>query len=237
VSTETGLRRIQRPFVTQTACLLQPPRAPVPGRRPPLLVALHGQSQSGERQRGWLAPGVPDHFAAAFPDGFHRHEVRVSGRPIRVGHAWYLYTGDQAAFAESLLEAERALWPLIDQVVDELDADPTRLYLCGFSQGAYLAHCVAVRAPQRVAGWISQCGRLKSEFLGPWLDGSAGKPVLLQHGRDDTALPPRASEDSAEALRRHGAQVTLRLYPGGHEITEAMVADLGAWLSEREPPA
>jgi phospholipase/carboxylesterase len=224
-------QRIVRPFTTETACLLQPPREPDAGR-PPLLVALHGQSQSGERQRGWLLPGLPPHFAAAFPDGFHRHEVRQPGRPIRVGHAWYLYTGDQQAFANSLAESEQALWPLIDDAIEALGADPQRLYLCGFSQGAYLAHCVAVRTPQRVAGWIAQCGRLKTEFLKARLAAVAGKPVLLQHGRDDEALPPRASEDSAAALVEHGARVTLRLYAGGHEITREMVTDLGAWLAD-----
>jgi phospholipase/carboxylesterase len=183
----------------------------------------------------WLAGALPPHVAGAFPDGFHKHEVRARGRPIRIGHAWYMYTGDQEAFVQSLLEAEAALWPLVDAAVDALGADPARVYLAGFSQGAYLAHCAAVRAPGRVSGWIAQSGRLKTELLAPLLPGVAGKPVLIQHGRNDANLPERAAEDSAQALSGHGAAVTLRFYEAGHAITPEMVADARAWLSEREP--
>ena len=62
---------------------------------PPLLVALHGQGESGRRHAKWLSGAVPDHFVAAFPDGFHKHEVRRPERPIRIGCGWYLFTGDQ----------------------------------------------------------------------------------------------------------------------------------------------
>jgi len=154
----SGARVLELPFTTRTRCLLVPP--PAPGPRPPLLVSLHGQGQSGERQRRWLEGGVPEHFAAAFPDGFHAHEVRKPDRPIRLGFGWYLYTGDETAFRSSLIESEAALWRLVDAAVQELGADPRRVWLHGFSQGAYLVHCMACRAPSQLAGWIAQAGRL-----------------------------------------------------------------------------
>lgn len=226
------MRRIELPFTSTRSCLLVPPRAPRAGA-PPLLVALHGQGQSGERHQRWLAEGLPPHFAAAFPDGFHAHEVRAPGRPIRLGHAWYLYTGDAAAFAASLIESEAALWRLVERAQRELGSDPRRLYLCGFSQGAYLAHCAAVRAADRVAGWVAQSGRLKHEFLGERLAGVAGLPVLIQHGERDESLPVAAAHDSAAILRRHGADVTLQLFDAGHRITPGMLVGLRSWLEER----
>src|SRR5262245_29704441 len=102
MSDSPAARRLALPFTTRTQCLLAPPRAA--SARPPLLVSLHGQGQSGERQQQWLKDALPPHFAAAFPDGFHAHEVRKPPRPIRLGFGWYLYTGDEAAFRESLLE-------------------------------------------------------------------------------------------------------------------------------------
>lgn len=228
------VRRITVPFTTSVECLLVPPRAA--GRAPPpLVVALHGQGQGGERQQQWLAGAIPARFASAFPDGFHSHELRAPGKPIRIGHAWYLFTGDQAAFAARLTESEEALWRLVDAAAAALGSDASRLYLCGFSQGAYLAHCAAVRAPQRVKGWIAQSGRLKTEFLQRELPGVAGKPVLIQHGRRDEHLPVAAAEGSAAALEAHGARVELRLYDAGHEITPEMVADVHRWLDAQEP--
>jgi predicted esterase len=123
----------------------------------------------------------------------------------------------------------------VDAAVAELGADPARLYLCGFSQGAYLAHCAAVRAPGRVAGWIAQSGRLKLQFLAPWMAAVAGKPVLIQHGRDDPHLPPGAADHIAAALTRHGARVTLQLYDSGHAIDPAMADACRLWLGEQAP--
>lgn len=236
-----GARLVQVPFTTLTDCRALPPeRTQGPGR-PPLLVALHGQGQSGARHARWMGGAVPPGFAAAFPDGFHAHEVRKPDRKARLGHGWYLFTGDQQAFADSLARSEEAFWRLVETLHVELGTDPGRLYLTGFSQGCYLTHILAVRSarhgPGPVAGWIGQSGRLKDEFLGEQLAAVAGRPVLLQHGRDDPATPMEFAERSARALERHGAQVELRLYDAGHVITREMVGDARAWLEAREPGA
>ncbi len=231
-----GERSVSLPFTTSTCCLLRPPAAPGPGR-PPLLVSLHGQGQSGERQGRWMQDALPAYFAAAFPDGFHAHEVRRPDRPIRLGYGWYLYTGDEQAFRASLVESEAALWRMVDAAVEALGADPARVWLHGFSQGAYLVHCVACRAPARLAGWIAQAGRLKWEFLGERIAGLSGKPVLVQHGRQDQSLDASRAERGVEVLRASGADVAWRLYDAGHLITPAMVADVREFLLRHEPPA
>jgi len=230
----SGERALSLPFTTRTRCLLLPPRVPA-AARPPLLISLHGQGQSGERQRRWMQPALPDHFAAAFPDGFHAHEVRKPGRPIRLGFGWYLYTGDETAFRASLLESEAALWRLVDAAAAELGADPARVWLHGFSQGAYLVHCVACRAPSRLRGWIAQAGRLKWEFLGERIEGLAGKPVLVQHGRQDESLQLERAERGVDVLRASGADVTFRVYEAGHEITPQAVAEVKDFLLKHEP--
>lgn len=235
MSAPGGTRRIELPFATRRGCLLAPPAAPEPAARPPLLVALHGQGQDGPRHRRWMGAAVPPHFASAWPDGFHGHEVRRPDRPIRLGFSWYLYTGDEAAFRDSLLEAEAALWRLVDAAVAELGADPARVWLTGFSQGAYLAYCVAARAPGRVRGLVAQAGRLKWEFLGERIPALSGMPVLVQHGRRDTNLEPSRAEQSVRVLRDSDADVTLRMYDAGHVITPEMAADAGAFLARHEP--
>ena len=236
-----SVRHVQTPFTTLCDCLALPPQATTGSGRPPLLVVLHGQGQSGARQARWMGPAVPPGFASAFPDGFHAHEVRKPDRKPRLGYGWYLFTGDQQAFADSLARSEEAFWRLVEALHAELGSDPDRVYLAGFSQGCYLAHCVAVRSsecgPAPVKGWIGQSGRLKDEFLGAQLPSVAGRRVLVQHGRDDPATPVAFAERSARALTDHGAEVDLRLYDAGHVITPEMVADARAWLQAAEPDA
>lgn len=220
------------PFTTQSDCEVVAAR-PTDGPAP-LVVALHGQGESGARHRHYLRGAIPDTMHAAFPNGFHAHEVRKPDKPIRLGYGWYLYTGDQDAFLRSVALAEEALWRLVDALLEHTGADPSHVYLTGFSQGCYLAQMAAVRAADRVAGWIGQAGRLKHEVLADELPRVAGKPVLLQHGEDDEAIGPEAARHGADVLRDHGADVELRLYPDtGHRITDAMRADMHAWLAAR----
>ena len=104
-TTNDDTRELRFELSSSSRCLLQPARAPREGERPPLIVFLHGQGQSGERQRRWMGAAVPDEFAAAFPDGFLPFEIRKPGKPVRIGHGWYLYSADRPAFLASLREA------------------------------------------------------------------------------------------------------------------------------------
>ena len=43
-------------------------------------------------------------------------------------------------------------------------------------------------------------------------------PVLLLHGQDDTVVTPELSRELAELLRKRGAPVTLKIFPGDHSV-------------------
>ena len=224
-------RVLRRPFTLEVDCLLVPAAQPGQGR-PPLLACLHGHGESGTRMRRWMGAALPPGFAAAFPDGFHRVEVRRPERPIRIGHAWYHYsTEDRQAFLDSLTTAVDALWDTLDAALAELGADGQRLWLAGFSQGAYLAHVAALRRPERVAGWIAQAGGLRVDYVPGGLPTLDGRPVLLQHGEHDRAASPEAAREIEALLRGAGADVELQLFDAGHVITPEMAAAAREWLA------
>jgi phospholipase/carboxylesterase len=226
-------RVLTRPFTTDVTCRLAPPIAPADGR-PPLFVCLHGQGQTGARQQRWMGPAVPERYAAAFPDGFHGMEVRRAERPVRIGRAWYLYsTEDRDAFLASLDQAVDALWQTVDAAREALGADPSAIWLGGFSQGAYLTQVAALRHPERVAGWVAQAGGFREDYIPGGLPALDGKPVLLQHGDHDEALPAGVAHETADLLRNAGADVTFQSFDAGHVITPEMAAAVRVWLDAR----
>lgn len=230
--------RLSVPLTTEVACLLRAPAAPEPGRRPPLVVVLHGQGESGERQARWMGPAIPPHCAAAFPDGLHKHEVRRPGRKLRLGHGWYLYTpDDRPAFLASLELAAATLWRMVDAAVERLDADPRRVVLAGFSQGAYLTHYAALTRLERVRGWICQAGGFRAEYVGEPFPDLAGRPVLFQHGRQDEAIGPEVAQATADLLAGHGGDVQVSLHDTGHRIVPAMADEARAWIEGVLPAA
>jgi predicted esterase len=118
-----------------------------------------------------------------------------------------------------------------------------RTALLGFSQGACLALEFAARNPRRYGGIIGLSGGL----IGP--DGSprdyrgamAGTPVFLGCSDVDPHIPEPRVIESADVLRRMGADVTLRLYPGmGHTVNQDELdhaRSIMAALLLPEPPA
>jgi predicted esterase len=96
-----------------------------------------------------------------------------------------------------------------------------RTALLGFSQGACLATEFSARNARRYGGVIGLSGGL----IGP--DGTPrdypgsldGTPIFLGCSDVDPHIPKERVLESADVMRRLGADVTARLYPGmGHEV-------------------
>lgn len=230
-----GSRTVQYPFTTQQSCILAPPVTPVTDTKPPLLMVIHGYAQTGERQQRWMQAAVPPNFAAAFPNGFLPLEVRRQGRPPRIGYAWYAYSSDRPAFLASLAESEAALWTLVDRVAEDLGADASQVWLAGFSQGAYLVNYAGMMRPERVAGWISQCGNMRADYLQGAQPDLTGKPVLLQYGEHDEALPEGSATACRDLIQSYGANVTFSMHDAPHAITPGMAEETAAFLAAKSP--
>lgn len=159
--------------------------------------------------------------------------------PRAAGNAWYPYS-----FLAPIPDNEPGLSSgiaAIEALIADLDAEgvpPERVVIAGFSQGACLALEHAARHPRRYAGVAGLTGGL----IGPpgtprvYPGSLAGTPVFLGSGDPDPHVPWARVEESAEALRRMGAEVTLRRYPGmphtvNREEIEAVRAMVDAALA------
>jgi len=113
-----------------------------------------------------------------------------------------------------------------------------RTILLGFSQGACLALEFADRHAQRYGGIAGLSGGL----IGP--DGTprdypgsfAGTPVFLGCSDRDPHIPKERVQQSAEVLRRLGADVTMRLYPNmGHMVNQDEIDFVGGMMAALIP--
>ncbi len=205
------------------------------GRGCPLIIALHGMGQSGAIFAERTASKIGGHDRVVLiPDGPLPFEVNVKGER-REGKAWYIYTGDQEAFLESVKKTEAHLLDLIDRVIESTEADPDRVWLMGFSQGGYAAGVVALRHCARFAGLVSVSSRIKAEIL----DGERapdGAPRLFAlHGASDTSVNPEAARESVEQLKALGFDATFELFDSGHRINDAMLLRLNEILPGKRP--
>jgi phospholipase/carboxylesterase len=222
-------------FVIETTSLLRLPEG-VPGLRP-LVIALHGMGLTCEKFARTLSPLRREPWALFVPQGPYPFEIRKEGS-MSVGHAWYMYRGDEEEWHRYMLRAERDLLDRMDDILRRYPIDPDRVFLVGHSQGCYLGYFVALRHPDRFRGFAAVGGRLKRRFLEPHLEASRGLPVLVLHGSEDRHVPVTAAHESRDLLASYGHEVECRIHPTGHWIHPAQVRDLARWIRKKleDPP-
>lgn len=173
-----------------------------------LIIALHGRGAGAEDIVGLAEEVAPSGVAIVAPEA--------------AGNTWYPFrflepTERNEPYLSSALRR-------VGELIAEVQSNGTpaqRVTLLGFSQGACLALESAARQPTRYAAVLAFSGGL----IGPPgsvfdYEGSLdGTPVFIGSSDVDPHIPKERVEESAVAMRRLGAEVDARLYPGmGHTV-------------------
>lgn len=195
--------------------------------RPPLLVLLHGLG-SDEHDLAELAPYLDARFLCV--------SVRAP-LPHPPGWSWYPISftpaGELVADETVAPESRDRIARFVDEAVEAYGADPWRVYLLGFSQGASMALYVALTCPGKAAGAVVLSGRLVSSIEFETARGIDGLPVLTVHGTHDPVLPVEQGRAIRKFLETQKVTSTYREYPMGHEVTAESLRDVAAWLTAR----
>lgn len=176
---------------------------PAPQEADATLVLLHG--------RGGTAEGMlPLYDQIGLP-------TLAALAPQAAGSTWYPRTFlDPLEVNQPFLDSALRR---IESLVAELLAGgipSDRIALLGFSQGACLALEFAARRPRRYGAVMGLTGGL----IGPpgtprdYAGSLAGTPVFLGTSDPDAHIPLERVLETAAVLRRMGARVELRRYPG-----------------------
>lgn len=113
------------------------------------------------------------------------------------------------------------------------NADPDRIYLMGFSQGAATAFALALTRPGLVRGVAGLVGFAPDAVADEVAGRLDGLPVFMAVGSEDETIPLARSQHAAELLRRAGADLDYHTYPIGHKLTSQGIKDLRHWFNRR----
>jgi pimeloyl-ACP methyl ester carboxylesterase len=112
---------------------------------------------------------------------------------------------------------------LLKEVLQELNVDPKRIYIAGFSNGGTGTLDYATFWPKRFAAAVSLMGAGTCQpEIADRLREVRDLPVLLVHGDKDSIIPDRCSRDTYNALRKLSSSTPreIRILKGrGHDIT------------------
>jgi phospholipase/carboxylesterase len=213
------------------------PGANAAGERPPLLILMHGVG-SNERSMAQLAPTLDARFVV-----LSVRSPLVFG-PDAFGWFHVTFTAQGPVIAA---EEAQAGWTRVARFIDDAlhsyGADPERVFLAGFSQGAIMALATLLTAPHKVAGAVAMSGRLLPEVLPHAAAPEAlrGRRALIVHGTADEKLGIHFARGAREVLARFPLDLAYHELPMGHAITPESLVVVHAWLTaaldERAPAA
>jgi predicted esterase len=192
---QQAVAKLKQKFERQPPLVFLPPRHD-PAQPTPLLLLLHGYG-------GWA------------------REIAVQWRPVAARAGMMLVVpqavrpvaGTRGYNWGSVDEADTLVQLTLESVKEEFKIDEKRLVITGFSQGAWIAHAVAVRHPQQFCGVIPIAGPYVPDLdAPPKANGAVVPRVYFMCGARDRVLDDmrRAARDFGLA----GYDVEFRIYPG-----------------------
>ncbi|RIW18867.1 phospholipase [Algoriphagus lacus] len=135
--------------------------------------------------------------------------------PQANGNTWYPF-GFMASDEGNFVALESSLRK-IEEIVEEVTGAgiaPENIYLLGFSQGACLSLEFAARHAKRLGGVVAFTGGLIGEKLKPenYSGDFEGTSIFIGSSDRDFHVPAKRINESAELLRKMGAEVTVKLF-------------------------
>lgn len=199
------------------------------------VIWLHGLGASGHD----FVPLVPEltlpgdvALRFIFPHAPQR-PVTVNGGYIMP--SWYdIYAMD----IDRKIDKEQILLSA-SQVHQFIERELTRgisckdIILAGFSQGGAVAYQAALSYTQPLGGLLAMSTYFATPELCQESEAQRGLPILIQHGRFDSVVPESLGQKARDALASLGFASEYKEYSMDHELCQAQIEDISAWLSQR----
>ncbi len=185
-----------------------------PSTKPALVIALHGTGGTGQQMLDALRPTCAElNLVCIAPDA-----LRPAGTKPSSGFSWTYRD-----------ESEWLVEHFVTQAINDHNADPDRVYLVGFSQGANIALVLAQTRQNLIAAAVPICGHYEPGIAGS--DDPPAPTYLLTGSRDNRKRTYTAARADFSAS---GGETALRVVngmghtvPGKRELTRALAWCLG----------
>ena len=180
----------------------------------PLVVYLHG------RGGDVMIPGEPRSASAFTADGNYRKRPCFVIAPQNPDQAGWI-----GSKADGVVE-------IVEELIKKLPVDPKRVYLTGYSMGAYGTFQLLAQEPRMWAAAVPIAGGGNPGAVNDYKK----VPIWVFHGEDDKVVPVGQSQTMVEALKEARSKVKYTEFAGeGHGVSGKVYSDekVHEWIFEQ----
>lgn len=190
----------------------------LPGSSPRTLLLLHG---TGGNERDLISLGreLDPNASLLSPRG----KVLENGMP-----RFFRRLAEGVFDLEDLKKRTHELADFVIAAAKHYKIDIRHMIAVGYSNGANIAASILLLRPETFAAAI--LFRAMVPFVPETQPDLSSVRVLIGAGSIDPIVPASETKQLAELLRSAGADVTIRFFQGGHELTQADVHAAQEWL-------
>jgi predicted esterase len=192
----------------------------VPGHSDRTLLLLHGTGGS-ERDLIPLGQNLDSNASLLSPRG----KVLENGMP-----RFFRRLAEGVFDLEDLRKRTHELADFVVSATERYQIDARKLVAVGYSNGANIAASVLLLRPEVLPAAI--LFRAMVPLIPETLPDLSSARVWIGAGSFDPIVAEAETKKLAELLRRAGADVAIRFFQSGHELTRADVDLAQEWLSK-----
>ena len=181
----------------------------------PLVLCLHGYTNNADFQMGYSGfndIAEAENFIVIYPQG------EPDDLGIDHWNAW---------LAQDDVNDVDFISTLIDEAILNHDADPTRVYSCGFSNGGIMSYTLACELNDRIAAVASVAGTMNPEVMASCVLENQ-TPVMHVHGDLDLVVPINGSllGDITDFGELISVEETMSFWNDGANCNDGQVSDI-----------
>ncbi len=136
---------------------------------------------------------------------------------------------------EEALKSKEIISTFIDEILENYEVNPKKVFLLGFSQGTILSYAVALSYPEKVQYVVGLSGYINSELLPKNLDSASYKnlEIYSSHGTVDQVIPIDWAKRTKPFLDNLGIKNSYEEYQVGHGVAPQNFYSLKQWIEKR----
>ncbi|WP_185870542.1 alpha/beta hydrolase [Blattabacterium cuenoti] len=204
-------------------------KKPVDENFPPLFLMIHGYG-SNENDLFSFKRDIPENFFIISIQGIYSIGYNK--------YSWYdIDFSNQEKFINNISQAKKTIEKIsyfIDEAIEKYQLNRTKVWLCGFSQGAILSYAIALKKPDKVKKVIALSGYLEECFLQKKKINStfySDLEVFISHGKYDPIIPINWSKKGLDFLKNQKIlSLHYKEYDSGHTLCNSNYQDLINWI-------